>query len=316
MQHSSPLSNHRFVEVLLAAIALVTPVAHAQMHFGSPNRIVLGPKAVTLQAGRTGQKPSTPQIDMTLVGPGPIGAATTTNLFAQVAIGGGYTTVFTFLNTGSDPATGSLILTADDGTPLNATLASPGPGGGVVGSSTPINVLPGGTQFVTASAVSPADSTKAGWARVESSGGSLGGVATFQVISGSALTTIVGVLSAPATSSATIPVDDDGTLGAQSRFTGYAVANPGNTDINIKIDLVNPDGSLSQAITPTVLNPLRPGSHIARFLWQDLTPNLQFRGSMVLIEQAGQQFSVVALVQNQGLFTAIPVIPAKAPNVP
>jgi hypothetical protein len=37
---------------------------------------------------------------------------------------------------------------------------------------------------------------------------------------------------------------------------------------------------------------------------------------MVLIEQAGQQFSVVALVQNQGLFTAIPVIPAKAPNIP
>jgi hypothetical protein len=257
-----------------------------------------------------------PQVDMTLVGPGPIGAATTTNLFAQVAIGGGYTTVFTFLNTGSAAVTGSLILTADDGTPLNATLASPGPGGGAVGSSAPINVPPGGTQFVTAGAVSPADPTKAGWARVESEGGSLGGVATFQFLSGTTLTTIVGVLSADATSSATIPVDDDGTLGAQSRFTGYAVANTGNTDINIRITLVNPDGSLLQTISPATLNPLRPGAHTARFLWQDINPSFQFRGSMVLIEQAGQQFSVVALVQNQGLFTAIPVIPAKAPNIP
>jgi hypothetical protein len=37
---------------------------------------------------------------------------------------------------------------------------------------------------------------------------------------------------------------------------------------------------------------------------------------MVLIGQAGKKFVVVALVQNEGLYTAIPVIPSKAPNVP
>ncbi len=61
------------------------------------------------------------------------------------------------------------------------------------------------------------------------------------------------------------------------------------------------------------MNPLRPGCHIARFLWDINDPALQFRGSMILTEQSGKSFSVVALVLNQGLYTAIPVIPTKAP---
>jgi hypothetical protein len=36
---------------------------------------------------------------------------------------------------------------------------------------------------------------------------------------------------------------------------------------------------------------------------------------MVLIGQGGNTFVVVALVLNQGLFTAIPVIPEKAPAI-
>jgi hypothetical protein len=36
---------------------------------------------------------------------------------------------------------------------------------------------------------------------------------------------------------------------------------------------------------------------------------------MVLIAEGGAQFAVVALVQDRGLFTAIPVIPSKAPNI-
>lgn len=142
------------------------------------------------------------------------------------------------------------------------------------------------------------------------------GVATFQLRNENVLGTIVGVLSAAATKAATIPVDDDRTLGAQSRLTGYAVANPGKEDINIKLVLVNPDGSFSREVYPPGLNPLRPGSHVPRFLWEDLNdPNLRFKGSMVLIERAAKTFSVVALMQNQGLYTAIPVIPAKAPGI-
>jgi hypothetical protein len=202
-----------------------------------------------------------------------------------------------------------MTLLGDDGTPLNATLALPNQAA-MIASAFQFQIPPGGTQSITASGVSSGEGTKTGWAQVVSSGGSLGGVATFQFMNGNALTTIVGVPSASATNSATFPIDDDLTLGAQSRSTGYAVANPGNENINIRPVLIYPDGSIATTLAPFILT---PGSHIARFLWQELgESNLKFRGSVVLIADGGKSFSVVALMMNQGLYTAIPVIPGKA----
>jgi hypothetical protein len=37
---------------------------------------------------------------------------------------------------------------------------------------------------------------------------------------------------------------------------------------------------------------------------------------MVLVSKGGKGFVAVALVENQGLFTAIPVLPTKSPTVP
>ena len=34
-----------------------------------------------------------------------------------------------------------------------------------------------------------------------------------------------------------------------------------------------------------------------------------------MIEQSGKPFSIVALVLNHGLFTAVPVIPSRAPGI-
>jgi hypothetical protein len=254
---------------------------------------------------------------MQLVDPGPGGIITTTATFAQVAIGGGFTTVFTMINTGSDPVTGDLVLTGDDGQPLDATLSSTALAeagiGPVFASSAELNIPPAGTQIIKAEAPNASDPTTAGWARIESEGGSVSGVATFKLTQGGILTTVVGVLGAGAVSAATIPVDDDV---PQDRFTGYAVANPGGDNINIKIVVVNTDGSIFQTLNPPELNPLGPGNHLARFLFQDLNDNsLKFQGSMVLIAQDAALFSIVALVQESGLFTAIPVIPTKAPNI-
>jgi len=241
--------------------------------------------------------------------------APTPNYFAQVAIGGGFTTIFTLLNTGAAAVTGNLILTGDQGTPLYATFSSPNGGGGL-SSSFQFSVPSGGSQSVTADPTNPGDPTSMGWARVDTTGGSLGGVATFQLAnSKGALTMLVGVLSDATTNAATVPIGDDLTLGAQSRSTGYAIANTGTTNINVKIVLVNPDGTVFQTIIPAGLNPLPPGNHIARFVWQDVSPSFVFQGSAVLIETAAQPFSVVALVFNQGLYSAIPVIPGKASGV-
>jgi hypothetical protein len=70
-----------------------------------------------------------------------------------------------------------------------------------------------------------------------------------------------------------------------------------------------------QTLFLSQLNALWPSNQVVRFLHQDAPQRLKFRGSMVLIASPGQKFCVVALVQNQGQFTAIPVIPAKAPNI-
>jgi hypothetical protein len=236
-------------------------------------------------------------------------------VFAQVAIGGGYTTTCTLLNPGGAVVSGNLVLKGNDGTPLNALFSSPGMGN-LVGSLIPISVSSGGTQFVQAAAVNPSDAVRSGWAHIEQASGSLGGVATFQLMNQDTLAAIVGVLASGTTDSATIPIDDDCTLVARSRFTGYAVANPSDENINVRIILVNPDGTVAREISPQPLNPLLPGQHVAHFLWEDLgDPNLRFKGSMVLIADSGKTFSVMALVLNQGLYTALPVISAKAPAI-
>jgi hypothetical protein len=257
---------------------------------------------------------------ITAVDPGPIGAATTTAVFAQVAIGGGYTTVFTFLNTGATPTTGNLILTDSAGKPMNASLTAPSSfpeapsAGGVeaVGPSIALSINPGGTQFITAGPAVATDPTKAGWARVESDGGTLGGVATFQYAPGGSLSTIAGVLASNAVQFATIPVDNDD--GAR-RYTGFAIANPGSSSLTVRIVPVDLNGNVVPGLT--LSRTLGSGAQLATFLHQEWNAPaaLTFKGSVVLLAPAGQSFAVVALVQNQGLLTAVPVIPAKAPTI-
>jgi len=241
----------------------------------------------------------------------------TTALFAHVAIGGGFSTVFTLLNTGNDTLVGNLVLTRSDGIPLVAALEFSSPAGAVSASTAEVVIPPGGVRIVEARAQVNQDAPTAGWARVESTGGALGGVATFQLESESRLISIAGVLSAEQTHVATIPAIDDIREG---RYTGYAAANHGSSNIFVRIVMVNADGTIRQTLRPPMLNPLEPGRQIARFLFQDVNdPEFKFQGSMILIADDDRDFSVVALVQSEGaagpLYTAIPVIPSKTPGI-
>ncbi len=134
-------------------------------------------------------------------------------------------------------------------------------------------------------------------------------MATFQLNSGGNLMTIAGVLASEAVQYATIPADDNLD---QNRYTGYAVANPGSEDLNIRIQTVNADGTPGSTLAPITL---AAGHQKATFLFQDPAAGRQFQGTVVLTEENGRKFSVVALVQDQGLYTAIPVISSKAPNI-
>ncbi len=266
-------------------------------------------QSTALQIGQAAAGSSMPALDVSLVNPGPIGLATTTAMFAQFAVGPDNTTFFTLLNTGTGPVSGNLILTSNDGNPANVKLTT----GSIqaTGHTVPVSIPEGGVQFVTAAPISPTDTTiTTGWARVESSGGTLGGVCTFEYAPGSKLQYVVGVLSSATVTAATIPVDDN----APSRATGFAVGNPSIADtLTLKVQAVNADGTLGATLTPVQLG---PGKQSASFFYQDAGASPTFKGSVVITEQSGKPFVVVALVANQGLFTAIPVIPAKAPNVP
>jgi hypothetical protein len=265
--------------------------------------------ALTVPAAEAATGSAMPAPNVSLVNPGPIGQATTTAMFAQFAIGPDNTTFFTLLNTGTGPVSGNLILTSKDGNPVNVKLAT----GSIqaTGATVPVSIPEGGVQFVTAAPISPTDPTiTTGWARVESSGGTLGGVCTFQYAPGSRLQYIVGVLSSETVAAATIPVDDD----APNRATGFAVGNPSIVDtLTLKVQTVNADGTLGATLTSIRLG---PGKQTASFFYQDAGASPTFKGSVVITEQSGKPFVIVALVGNQGLYTAIPVIPAKAPNIP
>ena len=121
---------------------------------------------------------------------------------------------------------------------------------------------------------------------------------------------LAGVLSSQPTQFATIPVNENH---SQGLYTAFAMANPTNATVTVKLALVDTNGNI---VNDTVVITLTPGQQIATYLYQELNLPATFQGSMVLRAQGGGTFVAVALVQNQQLFTVIPVSPNKAPNIP
>ena len=226
------------------------------------------------------------------------------DFFPQVAVGGGWSTTFTFGNTGATVISGNLTLTDLQGNPLSVSSSNLG-----TGSSFPVSIAPGGTMFLTVNSINPDDPVKTGWARVATTSGSLSGVATFQLGSGGAVQTATGVLTSQPIQFATIPVNDDY---SQNHITAYALANPTSQTIDVKLCLVDVNGNV---VDDSVSFKVGPGQQIARYFYQDLNQST-FQGSVVLRAQGGGIFVAVALVQIQQLFVVIPVIPTKAPNIP
>ena len=144
---------------------------------------------------------------------------------------------------------------------------------------------------------------------MDSTGGSLTGVATYENVVGGIMQNMVGVLQAQPFQFATIPVDNDSSNGKQ---TAYAIANPSSQTIAIKLALVGQDGKV---VDDTVTVTLGPGKQIARYLWQEMA-RTNFKGSLVLRGQSGATFIAVALLDKQGFLTVIPLISGKAPGVP
>ena len=241
-----------------------------------------------------------------------------TAYFPHIAVGGGYSTVFSLVNTGGTTASARLTFKDRRGGALLAEFLDPAVLPHLVsqvgrieslGSSLIVNLPPGGTRFISTAA---ADILKTGWAALEVTGGFLGGVATFQVKEGKLLKATAGVIAAPPVEYATIPVGNDDN---QGRFTGFAVANFNDQDLNLKLILLDESGAVIETMSPPDLNPLPPQNQSARFLHEYFPSVLKFTGSVVLVGPAGKKFVAIALIQNQERLTAIPVIPEIAPHL-
>jgi hypothetical protein len=232
-------------------------------------------------------------------------AVTGSYCFPQVAVGGGYSTVFSLTNVGAGTAVGTLVLTDESGKPAPLSAMEAG------FASYPLSIPAAGMTVIVAAAAGASDPIQKGWARIETSGGSVHGIATFQSTAGGVLLDAVGVLGSRPTASAAIPIDNDETA---RRFVGFAVANPGTDALNISVTARDQDGRRVETLSPPELNPLRPGRQVSRFVHEYQKAWRTFRGSLVLWTPDGGEFAVVALVEDQGRYTAIPAIPTAAPR--
>jgi hypothetical protein len=141
--------------------------------------------------------------------------------FPYYAVGGGYATTFTFINTGNTTATGTLWFWDAGGN-----------------SRTPVEIV------VSSKGVSSfrmqGSTLRTGWAMYEAEGGNISGVATFEYAeSGGILESIAGVPAYPRTQSASIAVDHEPDLQLN---TAYAIANPGPEAMLVTLNAIADDG--------------------------------------------------------------------------
>jgi len=228
--------------------------------------------------------------------------------FAQVAVGAGYRTGFSFANTAATSISGVLALTASSGFPLQVTVTATGSDGPfeATGSSFPMRLPPGGTVHLEASPPGNDASLETGWAVASFDSPGIQGTATFAHLEGSTVESVVGVLPSRLTDAVTIPVVNDG---IRRQYLGFAAANPADYEVMIDISLRDEEGR--PAPLPPDFNPsfsLPARRQTARFLHEGFPQLVSFRGSIVLFSRDGSGFAATALLQAQGLMTAVPVL--------
>jgi hypothetical protein len=224
--------------------------------------------------------------------------------FPQVATGGGYSTSFLLVNSGAEEFGGELTLLDQQGVLLDTQFDGIGSDILLLENPLPILIPAGGTRVFRTIPTDPTADVVSGWANVRGTGGILDGMAIFQRMEDGDLAAHVGVLPCSPVQHAAIQVDsDDG----QELYTGFAIANIGDADINVRLLTFDENGTLVDSVFPPDLNPLPARHQVAVFLHQLLPARIRFDGTMVLAVQGGMRAVVIGLMQHQGLLSAIPV---------
>src|SRR5262245_33191250 len=219
----------------------------------------------------------------------PVSLFSNTLYFPQVAFGGGYSTTFAIVNTGTTAVSGRLNLYTQSGG-LRTDLGGQ------------IFIAPGNSRRL---AVPNSGPLTAVWGEFDAGSGSVQGVATFDSRDSSGrLVTSAGVLGIEADNTFLIPVDV--TLGKGS--TGVAVSNISTSDLSIELRLFNESGV---RVASNLSFPLRAHAQVADFVPNIITQILgidSFRGTLVVRSLAfTPSLAVTALSIREGLLSAIPV---------
>jgi hypothetical protein len=239
--------------------------------------------------------------------------ATPSVMFPQLAVGAGYSTALTLLNTGDAQADGTLKITDDSGVPLPVNVIGSNKTQ-VSGSDVAVTIAPGASRILTLSGLQAGGTPKTGWVRVDSSGGPLRGVASLSYSEGGALKYFSTAPNADPMQCAAILLDDDS---AVTRFSGFSVVNYGTVAMTLKLAVFDEDGILVTVLSPPELNPMQPQVQLTRFV-QEYVPGLgaAFKGSLVLISTDGKSFVAGGLMMQQGLLSLLPAFSTACPVLP
>ncbi len=222
--------------------------------------------------------------------------------FPHVVAGDGWSTAFSFTNTGLTEASGTLNFRDSQGNPLpiagqfNYASAIAHPMS--VASSYSFIIPPGESIYLSARPVDESGGKKIGWAQLDSLG-SIAGMVTYEHVVDEKTDCFFSAPQSSLLQVAAIPVDMDADSGKRMV---YSIVNPGTQNISVEMLLISQE---SVAVGDPILVKLGPGEQISKYLSPDQE---HFRGLLVLHEQKGQSFLAFGMLEKQGLPTAIPLI--------
>jgi hypothetical protein len=212
--------------------------------------------------------------------------------FAQVAVGSGYSTTFTLMNTGSTTLSGSLLVFNQDGSPR----------AGLPSSFAVVSIPAGGSVRLT---LPDSGSLTVGSAFFQTAG-TVQGVASFDLRGpGGQLQTTAGVLGIPSGPRFLIPVDMSGTS-----QTGVAVMNASGAGTTVTMRLISEAGAQVASSSDARLSAFSGYRQIADFI-NNLFPGQSvsnFKGTVVIEAGTGGQLAATGIVVKEGFLSALPVI--------
>jgi len=219
--------------------------------------------------------------------------------FPQIAVGGGWGTAVTIVN--YSPESGTFGVAVYNGRPLSVDMAD-----NYGNSCQNCSALEGitipslGSDNIVITTTSP--NTLVGWAEATGSIEYFSGVVDYMYVPQTTLQTMVGVLIGPTEDVFLIPVHDNVPDGV---MTGYAIANVTDSIITVNIAEVDQNGEVVATLTPITLGPY---GHVSQFLYQDPAAFQVFQGTAAFMGVNNATFSIVGLLADQGIYSALPAI--------